>query len=205
MVSTINPIVYRNQKLAWARWVVLASVYTIASAAGGGAVGLVFGILGSTARSSVSLLPSHIELAIALLCFAYALHELQLVKLPHPQRRAQVPSWWRNTFHPVMTASLFGALLGVGVTTYTPSMIYHLTLLSAALQGPFWSALSIGLFGLVRAILLWPLVVLSTQVRVEKLAAYIDLTQPIVRHVCGAVLAVCTSFWAFTALRHLLG
>ncbi len=92
----------------------------------------------------------------------YSLHEFKLVSLPMPQRKKQVPADWRYRYHPHVTGWLFGGLLGLEYATFVPVATLYVVTAAAVLHGsPAYGAALLGLFGLGRAGMLWPIVLWS--------------------------------------------
>ena len=197
MVGTISPVVYRDSPLSWR---VAAFIYTLGGIVGGGLVGAVTGSLGS-------LLPltsyrRYVPIFVGLLAAAYALHELRIVSFPHPERRRQVPAYWRYKFHPYVTAGLFGLLLGAGFTTFIPTASYYIVWFAAALYGsPVLGMLLFAVYGAARALLIWPFSQWATTLDLMgQLGRYMDLTKPIMRQVNGFGLAMLAAYSISTYL-----
>ncbi|MPZ88819.1 MAG: methylamine utilization protein [Nitriliruptorales bacterium] len=88
----------------------------------------------------------------ALLTAAYGLHELALVRMPHPQRSRQVPHHWRRRYAPRRVAFAYGLLLGPGFLVFVRSTAYYLAVLGVVLSGsPGLGALVFGLIALGRS------------------------------------------------------
>lgn len=111
MVGTILPVGYGERQrgeLPITIW-----LHGLANVAGAASVGAVLGMFGG-------LLPWHgrlgsppfVLLSIGLVSLLYSLEEVQLVPMPKPQLRRQVPSWWRRSFPPRTAAILYGLELG---------------------------------------------------------------------------------------------
>jgi hypothetical protein len=133
---------------------------------------------------------------LGLSAIAYSLHELGIFSLPHPQRKKQVPSYWRWQFHPYITAGLFGLLLGAGFVTFIPVSTYYILALLVWLSGsPLVGMLVFSIFGASRASLLW---LFSSRVANTEMVItftdYMDLTKVIVRQVNGFALAVAGAY-----------
>jgi hypothetical protein len=196
MVSTISPVVYRNSDLGHKGWLTAATFYTLGSVVGGVLAGVFFALLSALLSPAMKMHQKFFPILIGFLAIAYAMHEMQLVALPHPQRKRQVPANWRYKFHPYVTAGLFGLLLGTGFTTFIPMATYYILSLAVTLYGsPVAGVLIFAIYGAARGLLLWPS---SCQNRVpgriERLIYYMDLTTPIVRQVNGFVLAAAGAY-----------
>lgn len=73
--------------------------------------------------------------AFSALAFAYGLHDMRLVRLPHPQRRVQVPNRWRRSGKPLRMAFGYGLGLGPGFLVYIRSGAYFVVLLGVLISG----------------------------------------------------------------------
>ena len=98
------------------RWIQRATVYALSMTAAGAVTGVAFAASGagvSTVWSGMTMLLAGVLGAFAL---AYALHELELLRLPVPGRHWQVPDdWARIGFY--RSAVVFGGTVGFGVFT----------------------------------------------------------------------------------------
>lgn len=196
MVGTISPVVYRDTNLRQRGWLIAVSIYTLGSVIGGSFVGIVLGSLGAVLFLSLRWAQTLFPLILGIVAIAYSLHELHLVTLPHPQRKQQVPSYWRLQFHPYVTAGLFGVLLGTGITTFIPISTFYILGLAIALYGsPVVGLLIFSIYGVARASLLW---LFGSQVSsgemVVTFTEYMDLTKVIVRQFNGFALAMAGAY-----------
>lgn len=66
---------------------------------------------------------------------AYGLHQLGLVRLPYPQRKAQVPHRARLSLPMWQTGLLYGWQLGLNFVTYVKTPILYLVVAGALLSG----------------------------------------------------------------------
>jgi len=87
----------------------------------------------------------------------YAASDLGLVRLPRPVIMYAVPvTWWRR-WQPYGASLLYGAALGVGVTTRIPiGAFYALCALCVASGNPAYGALLLGTYGAARSLALVP-------------------------------------------------
>jgi cytochrome c biogenesis protein CcdA len=160
MVGTILPIGYGERekgKVPLGPWLYAGA--TIASGT----------VLGAVAGAVASSLPWHhthtlVPLwATGLVALLYATSELELLPVPRPQMRRQVPAKWRLHLPPRVTATLYGLELGTGVTTFITVATFYVALLWSTLFGSVQTgALVMGAFGLGRAL---PVILLSTHLR----------------------------------------
>ena len=107
MVETISPVVHGART-----WLVSVVLFTLGATAAGATVGLALGVALQPAGGPVAW-------AVGGLAAAYALHELDVLRLPMPQVRRQVP----ESLAPACCrcrspAGLYGVLLGLGFTTF---------------------------------------------------------------------------------------
>jgi hypothetical protein len=120
-------------------------------AAAGTATGVAFAAAG--AGVSAAWPDAALPLATALggAALAYALHELEFVRLPVPGRDWQVPaSWVRRGFY--RSAAVFGGTVGFGVFTRIPYATLPVLLAWLFVSGNVWYGLAAGLvYGATRA------------------------------------------------------
>jgi sulfite exporter TauE/SafE len=202
MVSTISPVVYRNTVYKDCKWIVSSTIYVVGSMIGAAAVGTTLSVVGSSVFMSPN---AHLLLfAIGMASIMYSLHELNLLALPYPQRKAQVPSWWRYRFHPYITAWLFGLLLGMGVTTFIPTATFYIIVLIATFSGSLvHGAFVFLLFGTARAVPLWLVGRTVKNIHaIENIQAFVALTKPIINQFNGALLAVFGAFCIVSVLSY---
>jgi hypothetical protein len=69
------------------------------------------------------------------LALGYSLHQLRLIRMPYPQRRAQVPHEARVRLPMWQTGLLYGWQLGLNFVTYVRTPILYLVVLAALLGG----------------------------------------------------------------------
>src|ERR687894_208711 len=101
MVETIAPVVHGERRSRWWAAVGLHALgATVAAAAFGALLGAPWGAAGLT-----------VVIAVAAL---YAARELFGVPVPLPDRRRQVPEWWRTFFPASISSFLYGLGLGIG-------------------------------------------------------------------------------------------
>lgn len=196
MVSTISPVVYRSSNLGYNKWLMAAAVYLVGSVVGGVFVGALLGLLGALLIQPLQAYQDLFSFALGLFAIAYALHEMRLLSLPHPQRQRQVPDHWRYKFHPFVTAGLFGLLLGAGFFTFIPTGTYYVLGLATTLYGsPVTGVFIFAIFGAARALVLWPVSRRNTAPgKIERFTYYMDLTKPIMRQINGFALAMAGAY-----------
>jgi hypothetical protein len=147
MVETIAPVVHGERRSRWRASVALHALgATVAAGAFGAALGGAGALLGAPwGRAGL--------MVVAAIAATYAAGELIGLPVPVPDRRRQVPEWWRTFFPAPMASFLYGLGLGVGFLTY----LRHGTLVavsSAALVSgdPFLGAALVAPFGVARGI-----------------------------------------------------
>ena len=151
MVTTIIPAVFvgRREKWIWA-----ATMFVIAGVAGGALTGWLLGTVGALFYQ-LPLLPhgagGTILGAVAL---SYALHELELIRLPTIPLRRQVNRGLRAQLPLTAAVSIYGLELGAGLVTRIPTATVYVVCLGIALVGdPAMGAIIMGCFGLSRSML----------------------------------------------------
>lgn len=160
MVHTIAPVVYgqgSSESCSQRHW--LAAMVLHIAGAMGSAV-LLGGLLGAIGAAIPLGSARHTWGAALLgaLCVLYALHELQVISLPHPQWRRQVQAQWRSRSHRHVTALLFGMQLGVGYVTFVSVATLYVVTLAAVVAGSVgYGALLFGLFAGARAGMVVPM------------------------------------------------
>lgn len=88
---------------------------------------------------------------LALIGLAYGAHQLDLLRLPYPQRRAQVPHDARNRFPKWVVGGLYGLSLGLDYLTYVQTPLLYMMTAAAILTGNIAHAIGIvALFNLGR-------------------------------------------------------
>ena len=72
---------------------------------------------------------------VGLIGLAYGLHQTGIVRIPYPQRRAQVPHRARMELPMGQTGLLYGWLLGLNFVTYVRTPILYLVVAAAVVSG----------------------------------------------------------------------
>jgi hypothetical protein len=185
MVETITPVVHGGRRTGWAAAAALhTSGAAVASAAFGAALGTAGRLLGAPWG------PAGLW-AVAGVAGLYAARELLGVRIPLPDRKQQVPEWWRQFFGPYAAAFLYGMGLGVGFLTY----LRHGTLVAVAVLGfvtgdPAVAALMLAPFGLARGLTVLIAAPATSDGRLGRLMGRLDAlaTSPAPRLVNGIML-----------------
>lgn len=147
MVETITPVVHGGRTGRWAR---ALAAHVVGAAAAAAAFGALLGLAGALLGAPWGL-PGAI--AVAVVAGVYALRELAGVPVPIPERRRQVPEWWRRMLPPDAASFLYGASLGIGFLTY----LRHGTLVAVsaaavAVGDPLLGAAVLLPFGIARSV-----------------------------------------------------
>jgi len=160
-LSTWSPCGYSSLSLlrpagryslrAVARWTPTFITHALGYALGALVLG---GILGGAGSVLFAKLPPVYPMAgLALLALGYGAHQMGFLKMPYPQRRAQVPHDARFRFRSSTIGFLYGYALGMNYLTYVQTpMLYIVTgiaLFSADLKT---AIVVIGLFNLGRCL-----------------------------------------------------
>ena len=147
MVETIAPVVHGGRKVPY-----YATVGLHAAGAGIAATiaGALFGALGMVLGAPWGSLGIAFVVVVSVV---YAARELLALPIPLPERRAQVPDWWRTFYSPGTTALMYGAGLGAGFLTYLTYGTYvSVAALSIVSGDPVVGAVLCAPFGLARGL-----------------------------------------------------
>lgn len=149
MAATITPVVHGGRRTGWAGSLALHLAGAAGAAAAFGAtLGLLGGVLGAPWGGGGLAL-------VAVLAVAYAARELLGAPIPVPERRRQVPQWWRTYFSPGPAALLYGLGLGIGFLTYQRTGTLTVVAAAAGAAGDPWTgAALLAPFGIARALAL---------------------------------------------------
>jgi len=162
MIGTIGFLVQDTSNL-W-RWLLSASLYTIACLSTAMLLGFVLGTLGYFLQGwfdhtifVYAALP-HAELAlIGLLAVAYAVSDIGLLRLPRPTLRQAVPITWWRWWKPYGAALVYGAALGIGVMTRIPFGAFYVLCAWCVVKGDAaYGAVLMGTYGAARALMIFP-------------------------------------------------
>lgn len=147
MVTTITPVVHGRRRSRYALSVLLHSLGAVLSA---GALGALLGGAGFALGAPWGIAGAAVLAAVALL---YAAREWLGAPIPLPERRAQVPGWWRTFYSPPVTAFLYGVGLGPGFLTHMGHGTFAAVALVALASGdPLLGVAVCAPFGLVRGL-----------------------------------------------------
>lgn len=117
--------------------------YALGAVALGGALGFAGSLIGFSGATLWALI------GLGLAGLIYGAHQLGFLRVPYPQRRAQVPHDARQRFPMWFIGGLYGLSLGLNYLTYVQTPILYLVTAAAALSGDV--ALAIALFAVFNA------------------------------------------------------
>ena len=141
-VDTLGAARHRGGSVARA-----CAAFAAGAVAGGIATFVALGGVGSVIDAS----PAFTAAAIALVAAAAAIAEARGVRVV-PQVRRQVPEPWRRALPPSVTAAAYGALLGLGFTTFVLTFTFWAVAAATFLHGSVLVAAAVGAaFGVGRA------------------------------------------------------
>lgn len=182
-ISLLRPDAGRSgAKLAWLPTFVM---HGLGYAAGAvilgsllGAIGGIFGFAGLTSGLTLG--------ALALVGLAYGAHQLDLLRVPYPQRRAQVPHDARQRFPKWVIGGLYGLSLGLDYLTYVQTPLLYLVTLAAVFTGNITHAIAlIAIFNLGRYL---PVAVNLTSWKDHQIQSWLARNQERAALVDGAIL-----------------
>ncbi|HEX6262221.1 MAG TPA: MauE/DoxX family redox-associated membrane protein [Actinomycetota bacterium] len=147
MAGTITPVVHGGRRTGWGVSVALHALGAgLAAAAFGAVLGGGGALLGGPWGGAGLW-------AVALVAGAYALREAFGLPVPVPERRRQVPEWWRGRLGPRGAAFAYGLGLGVGFLTYLRhGTLVAVSAVALASGDPWIGALVLAPFGLARGL-----------------------------------------------------
>ena len=112
MAETITPVVHGGKRRPY---LATSLLHTAGATLAAGALGFALGGLGAALQGPWGVGTPAVVAAVAVL---YLLREAFRLPIPLPDRKRQVPDWWRTFFSPPVAAFLYGMGLGVGFLTY---------------------------------------------------------------------------------------
>lgn len=130
-------------------WLPTFAMHGLGYAAGAIVLGTLLGSVGAILGfSGFSLLAL---VVLSLIGLAYGAHQLDLLRVPYPQRRAQVPHDARQRFPKWVIGGLYGFALGLDYLTYVQTPLLYMMTAAAAFTGNIPAAITIiALFNLGR-------------------------------------------------------
>ncbi len=145
MVDTIASVVRGGRP---SRFAAIAHVLgaTIAAAA----LGALLGTIGGVAGGPWGRIGTIVIASIGAILF---LRDALGLPIPLPERKGQVPAWWRTFFSPGVASGLYGAVLGIGVATHLTYGTFVVACAGAFASGdPVIGTLICAPFGVVRGV-----------------------------------------------------
>jgi hypothetical protein len=123
----MNPVVHGTKT-----FVKTMIAHAAGLAAGAAAMGAALGLFGVVV-AGYPLTRGILVVLVPVVAGWAGLAELQVVSMPRPQSRWQVPQEWRGQFAPTHVGLLYGLGLGPGVTTRVGTPAFYIALLGAVL------------------------------------------------------------------------
>ncbi len=178
-------------------WLPTFAMHGLGYAAGAVILGTLLGAIG--AMAGFTGIASTIALTVlAIIGLLYGAHQLDLVRAPYPQRRAQVPHDARNRFPKWVIGGLYGLSLGLDYLTYVQTPLLYMMTLAAVFTGNIPAAIAIiALFNLGRYL---PVAVNLLPCKDYAIQAWLARNQERAAMVDGAILAALGAAFAVLAL-----
>lgn len=146
MAETITPVVHGGKRKPY---LLASALHVLGATATAALLGALLGTAGTLLRAPWEATP----LVVALVAVLYFLREAFALPVPLPDRKRQVPEWWRTFYSPAVAGFLYGAGLGVGFLTYLSFGTFAAVMAAAVAFGdPASGALLCGAFGLARGL-----------------------------------------------------
>lgn len=123
------------------RWTPTFITHAIGYALGALILGGLLGLVGWLLFEQVP--HSYMVIGLSLLALGYGAHQLGFLKMPYPQRRAQVPHDARFRFRSSVIGLLYGYALGMNYLTYVQTPILYIVTGAALLSGDILTAIAI--------------------------------------------------------------
>ncbi len=158
----------------------------------GGLLGLVGAVLGFSGFTTTVLL------VLALVGLIYGAHQLDFLRVPYPQRQAQVPHDARQRFSKPAIGGLYGLALGLNYLTYVQTPLLYLVTLVALFTGNVVEAIAIfAVFNLGRFL---PIAVNLLPLPDHAIQAWLARNQERAAMLDGALLVALGAAFAVLAL-----
>lgn len=122
-------------------WLPTIAMHALGYLAGALILGSILGGLGALISSTSILVPATAVLALLACC--YGAHQFSFLRMPYPQRRAQVPHDARFRFRSWVIGLLYGFALGTNYSTYVQTPILYIVTLAAVLSGDISFAITV--------------------------------------------------------------
>lgn len=178
-------------------WLPTFAMHGLGYAAGAVILGTLLGAVG--AMAGFTGIASTLALTVlAIIGLLYGAHQLDLVRAPYPQRRAQVPHDARNRFPKWVIGGLYGLSLGLDYLTYVQTPLLYMMTLAAVFTGNIGAAIAIiALFNLGRYL---PVAVNLLPCKDYAIQAWLARNQERAAMVDGAILAALGAAFAVLVL-----
>lgn len=135
---------------------------------------------------------------LALVGLIYGAHQLDFLRVPYPQRRAQVPHDARVRFSKPVVGAIYGLALGLDYMTYVQTPLLYLITLAAVATGNIPEAIAlIALFNLGRFL---PVGASALPVNDYQIQAWLSRNQERAAMADGAILVALGAAFAVAAL-----
>jgi cytochrome c biogenesis protein CcdA len=124
-----------------ARWTPTFITHALGYAIGAVILGGALGLVGTLLFESLAF--NHMVMGLAALAVGYGAHQLGFLKMPYPQRRAQVPHDARLRFRSSTIGLLYGYALGMNYLTYVQTPILYIVTGAALLSADVTTAITL--------------------------------------------------------------
>lgn len=206
VLSTWSPCGYSSISLlrpngrgakALLQWVPTFTAHGLGYALGAVILGALLGAIGGLA--GFTGFGTGLGLAVlAVIGLAYGAHQLDFVRVPYPQRRAQVPHDARHRFPKWVIGGLYGLSLGLDYLTYVQTPLLYMITAAAVLTGNIPEAIAIiALFNLGRYL---PVAVNFFPVTDYAIQSWLGRHQERAAIIDGAILVALGTAFAILAL-----
>lgn len=147
MAETITPVVHGGKRRPY---LVASALHVAGATVAAGLLGGALGGVGALLQAPWEVATPAVVAAIGAL---YFVREAFGLPIPLPDRKRQVPEWWRTFFSPAVAALLYGAGLGIGFLTYLSFGTFAAVMAACLVSGdPVAGALLCLPFGLGRGL-----------------------------------------------------
>ena len=147
MAEAIAPVVHGEDRR---NYVISVGLHALGATVSAALFGALLGIAGMGFGAPWGAAGVVVLLVVALL---YGAREGVGLPVPIPDRKRQVPDWWRSFYSPAIAALLYGLGLGVGFMTYLTFGTFVAVAAAAVISGdPATAALLCAPFGLARGL-----------------------------------------------------
>lgn len=150
LLSTWSPCGYSSLSLlrpaepyslsSLGHWLPTLAAHGVGYLVGGLVLAALLGPVGWLLPASAGGLTGWTLAALGAVGLAYGLHQLGMIRMPYPQRRAQVSHRARMHLPMWQTGLLYGLQLGLNFLTYVRSPILYLVVIAAVLSGSIETA-----------------------------------------------------------------